>query len=97
MTKDASGSGPHGPVNERFMRYHYGASGSPKEQPDDTKQEALLTRAAKQEALAAVLTGAWHALKSYEYGNSSPDLAAEMARAIEGAAKMLGVTIEGLR
>ena len=34
-------------------------------------------------ALEAALRGAWHALKSYEYGNSAPDLAKEAAEAIE--------------
>jgi hypothetical protein len=33
-------------------------------------------------SLSAVLRAAYHALKSYEHGNGSPDLAAQIAREI---------------
>lgn len=50
----------------------------------------------RREALVTVLTGSWHALKSYENGNTAPGLAAEMAKAVEQAAKILDVAIEGI-
>jgi hypothetical protein len=35
------------------------------------------------ESLEKALNGAWHALKSYEYGNAATELAKEAAEAIE--------------
>jgi len=55
-----------------------------------------LQGADRREALSAVLTGSWHALKSYEYGNSATELAKEMCEAIERGARMLGLTLEGV-
>jgi hypothetical protein len=53
-----------------------------------------LQGADRNEAITAVLSASWHALKSYQYGNSSHELAKEMCEAIEQAAKLLGITLE---
>ena len=43
--------------------------------------------------LASDLAAAWHALKSYELGNSAPSLAEEMCEKIEATAKTLGINL----
>jgi hypothetical protein len=53
-----------------------------------------LTAEQRREALTATLSAAWHALQSYAHGNSSPDLAVEVAQAIERTAKMLEITLD---
>jgi len=42
-------------------------------------------RVASTEAMRKALEAAWHALKSYEYGNASPDLAREVGLVIYAA------------
>ncbi len=46
-------------------------------------------------AITAILSASWHGFKSYQHGNSSTELAEELCDAIERAAEMLGVEIEG--
>lgn len=43
--------------------------------------------------LILVLTAVWHALKSYEYGNSATGLAKEMREKIESTAETLGINL----
>ncbi|MBV9180214.1 MAG: hypothetical protein JO356_02795 [Acidobacteria bacterium] len=51
-----------------------------------------LCRKAKEHAdMAKVLHAAWHALKSYEYGNAATELAKECAAEIEKVLKEAGV------
>lgn len=49
----------------------------------ETLATATLFAAAPE--LLDVLTAAWHALRSYQYGNASPDLAADVADRAEAA------------
>lgn len=53
-----------------------------------------LTAGQRREALTATLSAAWHALQSYANGNTAPDLALEVAQAIERTAKMLEITLD---
>jgi hypothetical protein len=49
--------------------------------------------AGERATLVLVLTAAWHALKSYEYGNSATGLAEEMCEKIESTAETLGINL----
>lgn len=67
----------------------------PKETPLPPRQtiQASLQGNDKREDLTAVLRGAWHALKSYQYGNASTELAEEMCVEIERTAKTLDIVL----
>jgi hypothetical protein len=47
--------------------------------------------------LARVLVAAFHALRSYQYGNGSPELAEEVADASQAALLAAGITVQGVR
>lgn len=51
---------------------------------------SLVARASKCESLVTALTGASHALRSYQYGNSSTELAEEIADACDEALIYVG-------
>jgi hypothetical protein len=50
----------------------------------------------RRDALAMVLSAAWHALRSYEFGNSAPQLAKEVCKRIESTAAMLCIPLKGI-
>lgn len=54
---------------------------------------SLEARASKSEILVTALTGASHALRSYQYGNSSTELAEEIADACDEALAFVGRSI----
>lgn len=55
---------------------------------------SLEARASKSESVVTALTGAFHALRSYQYGNSSIELAEEIADACEEALAVVGRPID---
>ena len=69
----------------------------PNEERLPSIKDRRLQEADRREAMAMVLSASWHALRSYESGNSSTELATEVCEAIERTAKILDLVLDGVK
>jgi hypothetical protein len=80
-----------GHVNCVYCGHRYGpVESTPVALADELKRHIANCPAHPMAALAKVTTGAMHALRSYEHGNASTELAKEIADACEAALKQAG-------